>query len=385
MNHRMRLCVQMVRVYLFRGKHPLYETFTSYPPNGVDYLPHVKSGGAEEYKLYRPSHNIIRRASDASFAVFGLPRMVPVFRRYDVVHSSRGFIPIGPNRFVVDVEHASSFVGMDHDRLRSSRTRRIVTGLLASAKCCRVLPHCEAAMRTLSLLSDEKGLMDKATVLYPAIDGALFGAPRTSEDPPHLLFMGEYFWKGGRELLEACRQLRNKLDFRLTYISLRVHPPQHVIQKARDEIQMQYFEGPVARRELINEIYPSVDVFAMPTYIDTFGYAFLEAMACGIPCVGTRHFAVPEIIQHEVTGFIVNPPMTFFDGRGLGHPEMSPEGFDNSQTISELKDCLSRLIESRSLRERMGARGKAEVVEGKFSIAARNAILSEVYGSCMQR
>src|SRR4030042_476631 len=113
----------MVTVYLFRGKHPLYETFTSYPPDGVDYLPHVKPGGAEEYRLYRPAHNIIRRASDASFAALGLPRMVPVFRRYDIVHSSRGFIPLGPNRFVVDVEAASSFVGLRHDRLRSPVTR----------------------------------------------------------------------------------------------------------------------------------------------------------------------------------------------------------------------------------------------------------------------
>lgn len=375
----------MAVVYLFRGKHPLYETFVSNPPDGVEYVPQERSAGAEEYRLYRPSHSMIRRLSDISFEMLALPRLVPVLRSYELVHSSRGFIPVGPNDYVVDIEHASSFVGMKHSRLNSDRTRRVLTKLLTSPKCCRILPHCEAAMKTLPLIADGLDLTSKATVLYPTVDCSIFERPRELSDPPHLLFMGEYFWKGGRELIRACIELSKRLDFRLTYISLRVHPPRPVIESARKEIKMTYIEGPLPRKSLIEEVYPTVDTFVMPTYIDTFGYAFLEAMACGIPCVGSNHFAVPEIVQNEITGLIVHPPISFFDARGMGHPEISPENVDSAQTVSELRESLSRLIESRTLRDRFGARGRAEVLDGKFSVRTRNAVLKEVYGHCGRR
>lgn len=369
----------MQDVYLFRGKHPLYETLLSHPPEGVRYHPERRSSGAEEYSLYGESHSMIRRLADTAFACSGLPRTVPILRRYDLVHSSRGFIPVGPNRFVVDIEHPSSFVGMHHGRLRSERLRRIIYRALSSSKCSALLPHCQAAKESLSLISKERVLMDKATVVYPAVDPALGGAPRTRKGPPRLLFMGEYLWKGGREVMDACSLLADKLDFEFTYISLRVHPPERAVAKAKERLRMEFVEGPVPRKDLLERILPSVDVFVMPTYIDTFGYAFLEAMAYGIPCVGTRHFAVPEIVEDGITGLLVDAPGSFFDASGLGHPEMSPARWDTSKTVEQLGSALSTLIESDALRLRLGGEGRRAVTEGKFSVRRRNEVLGGAY------
>jgi glycosyltransferase involved in cell wall biosynthesis len=44
----------------------------------------------------------------------------------------------------------------------------------------------------------------------------------------------------------------------------------------------------------------------MPSLRDSFGFAFLEAMSQGLPCIGTRLNAMPEIIHEERTGYIVN-------------------------------------------------------------------------------
>jgi glycosyltransferase involved in cell wall biosynthesis len=45
----------------------------------------------------------------------------------------------------------------------------------------------------------------------------------------------------------------------------------------------------------------------LPTREDCFGLAYLEALACGTPCVGTRIMAVPEILREGVTGRLVPP------------------------------------------------------------------------------
>lgn len=375
----------MVSVYLFRGKHPLYETLISHPPEGVQYIPKKRRSGVEEYSLYGPSYSMLRKVSDGFFNTLNIPRCVPILRPCDLVHSSRGFFVIGPHKFVIDLEHISSFVGMQHRRLSSENTRRLIRKGLRSAKCRQILPHCQAARKTISLVTDDREVFDKTTVVYPAVDVNQNVKVKKDESVPHILFIGEYYWKGGREVLEACSRLARSQDFRLTFISIRVHPPKEVIEKAQRTMNLSYVEGPLPRRELFEKVYPSADIFAMPTYLDTFGYVFLEAMAYGIPCVGARHFAVPEIIDEGVTGLLVNPPVSYFDDRGMGHPEMPVEKVDYSETSQQLTECLDRLLGSKGLRDRMGAEGYRVVSDGKFSIRSRNSLLKRVYEESLGR
>jgi 1,2-diacylglycerol 3-alpha-glucosyltransferase len=41
--------------------------------------------------------------------------------------------------------------------------------------------------------------------------------------------------------------------------------------------------------------------------METQGLVVLEAMACGLPCVGVNSFALPELIQNDVNGYTVEP------------------------------------------------------------------------------
>jgi len=45
-------------------------------------------------------------------------------------------------------------------------------------------------------------------------------------------------------------------------------------------------------------------VLLMPSELEAFGLAALEAMACGVPPIGTDAGGVPELITHGVDGFI---------------------------------------------------------------------------------
>jgi glycosyltransferase involved in cell wall biosynthesis len=58
--------------------------------------------------------------------------------------------------------------------------------------------------------------------------------------------------------------------------------------------------------QLLSE-YARATVFVLPSLYEPYGIAFAEAMAHRLPCVGTNICAMPEIIEHGETGFVVPP------------------------------------------------------------------------------
>ena len=45
-------------------------------------------------------------------------------------------------------------------------------------------------------------------------------------------------------------------------------------------------------------------VLLMPSEMESFGLASLEAMACGVPPVATKVGGLPELVTHGVNGFL---------------------------------------------------------------------------------
>ncbi|MGB6886467.1 MAG: glycosyltransferase, partial [Candidatus Acidiferrum sp.] len=49
------------------------------------------------------------------------------------------------------------------------------------------------------------------------------------------------------------------------------------------------------------------DLFLMPSQLESFGLAALEAMACEVPVIATSVGGVPEVVEHGVDGYLVEP------------------------------------------------------------------------------
>jgi L-malate glycosyltransferase len=58
-------------------------------------------------------------------------------------------------------------------------------------------------------------------------------------------------------------------------------------------------------QESIEEIVGMADVFLLPSELESFGLSALEAMACGVPVVGSDAGGLPEVVQHAETGFLL--------------------------------------------------------------------------------
>lgn len=49
------------------------------------------------------------------------------------------------------------------------------------------------------------------------------------------------------------------------------------------------------------------DLFLLPSDLESFGLAALEAMACEMPVIGTNAGGMPEVVTHGVDGYLVEP------------------------------------------------------------------------------
>jgi len=93
--------------------------------------------------------------------------------------------------------------------------------------------------------------------------------------------------------------------------------------------------------ELIG-LYRLADVFAFPTFIETFGIVVIEALAAGLPVVTTTAPGVDELIEHEQTGLKSAPgnieAMAAHLDRVLGDEKMYQTFRQNALDVSRRFD-----------------------------------------------
>lgn len=62
--------------------------------------------------------------------------------------------------------------------------------------------------------------------------------------------------------------------------------------------------GYVNDERKIVAVYNAADVFVLPSMEDNLPNTIMEAMACGVPCVGFRIGGIPEMIDHQKNGYL---------------------------------------------------------------------------------
>ena len=92
--------------------------------------------------------------------------------------------------------------------------------------------------------------------------------------------------------------------------------------------------------------------FVCPSVYEPLGIVNLEAMACGIPVVGTATGGIPEVVDDGVTGRLVSLAQA---DDGTGQP-LDPDRF-----VMDLADTLTEVLDDPIRARMMGQAGRARV------------------------
>ncbi len=136
----------------------------------------------------------------------------------------------------------------------------------------------------------------KLDVVYAGANAPV--EPRTRDRPwnaNRIVFVGiDWERKGGPELAAAFEQLRaRRPEVELVVAGCSPELPEGAIALGR------------IPKEAVGDLLAEGGVFCLPTRLEPFGVAFVEALHAGLPIVGCKVGAVPDMVQPEVNGALV--------------------------------------------------------------------------------
>jgi glycosyltransferase involved in cell wall biosynthesis len=293
-------------------------------------------------------------------------------------------------RWVCSLGHFAGACAFDFAGVPVPRAVRVayIKHLLSKTNFKKLMFRSQAGQETLSSYGgiDPAALGGKATVVYPAVRRVADDLVRFGDRDLRLFFSGDFFRKGGVHVVDAFEQARR----RYPGISLTICCDERVDFNTPDQsLRSEYLhkihtlpgivnKGRIPREELMTEVYPDTDIFLMPTYVEAFGMAIVEAMAFGIPVISTNYFAIPEIIEDGVSGVLIDTRQFDCDRLFSGYTVREiPVDFREYMTAAVFTH-LCRLIESLDRRKSIGLAALA-VARTKFSFERRNAAMLGIY------
>ena len=179
----------------------------------------------------------------------------------------------------------------------------------------RTLYHCSGIIR----LTAGIGQLDRLQFAYEAvlpsgIEDTEFVRPpeRPLSKPAKVVFVGNlYEAKGILTLLEACRSLAaSETPIQVDFIGATVggRDLRYWIREAErlrisDRVS---FRGLVPSGDVARSL-ADADIFCLPSENEAMPIVIIEAMRAGLPVVSTRVGAIPHLVDHGVTGLLVQP------------------------------------------------------------------------------
>jgi starch synthase len=226
---------------------------------------------------------------------------------------------------------------------------------------------------------------ERVTVVYNGIDLARWKplddadeARRLGIDPdrPAVVFVGRITrQKGLPYLLRAARLLPKEVQVILcagapdtAEIMAEVTRGVEALQAERDGVV--WIDRLLSQEELRVALTAST-VFVCPSIYEPLGIVNLEAMACGLPVVGTATGGIPEVIVDGVTGRLV-PIEQATDGTG------TPTDADTF--VADLAAALTDVVSDPQRAAEMGAAGRVRA-ENEFSWTSIGEQTREIYRS----
>jgi glycosyltransferase involved in cell wall biosynthesis len=192
----------------------------------------------------------------------------------------------------LSIHHGTTAGYMRHAGVRSRKSALLAWMEKISARRAKtvvaVSANCKQELETLYGISPEKII-----VLNNFVDEHLFYPVEFSpNDKIKILFSGRIEErKGLSALLELAKAIESGDQFQLN-IAVNSRDNCHLFEGFKNTVISTHLDINAMR-----EFYNSGDVFYFPTRYEGFSMATMEALACGVPVVGSS-FAIPRELRH---------------------------------------------------------------------------------------
>jgi rhamnosyl/mannosyltransferase len=167
-----------------------------------------------------------------------------------------------------------------------------------------VLPLSLAKARTIITGSDYvrntflARYQHKSVTITPGVDTTLFAKPKHAPTGKRVLFVGNAV-SGNKGLSVLEQAVAGMPDVML-----------HVVGEVAEKSSAPnvVYHGVLHGKALIRQ-YQNASVFVLPSTgkTESFGMVLVEAMACGVPVIGTKVGGIPLVIDDKKTGLLVPP------------------------------------------------------------------------------
>jgi len=367
--------MKKIRVKTIFGNHQIYQEIANHPPSNVDYL--GISDKTVEGKYYQDKK--WKEGLGRLLQKLHLPRMIVVLPgEFEIIHSSRGIIPLTTKPWVMDIEHVHSFFGLNPRFIKNRFWKKFIENRLASKNCKAILCHCEATRQAFFHFLDCSRFKEKIRVLYPSSE--ILPLKKPNHPKIRILsIVSDFECKAGPQILEAFSRLEKKYEN--IELWFRADVPRKFKEKysSKKIIYMGYLTQIIPREKLLIETYSQCDIFLYPTLADSFGYSLIDALVAGLPIIGTNLFAVPEIVEHQKNGLVFDLPGYSLHEEFLQRYPLEKVKKNEEEIIKKIEENLEILIKDEQLREKMGKESFRLISEGKFSLQERNKQLEKIY------
>jgi len=150
---------------------------------------------------------------------------------------------------------------------------------------------------------------ERVHLLYKGIDTDRFQPPAAPAVGPVVGFVGQLIRrKGLRDLMKAWSAIdaADRVDKPVLRLAGE-GPLRDEILTWRDTLIQPNRVDLAGFVEDVEKFFQGLTLLVMPSLAEGFGLAAAEASACGLPVVATETSSLPEIVQHRVTGLLVQP------------------------------------------------------------------------------
>jgi len=170
------------------------------------------------------------------------------------------------------------------------------------------------------------------------VDTALFRPPSRAPAGVPLLVHTSNFRAVKRvgDVLRIFAAVRQRLPCELALVG--DGPDRGPVEALARELGVHAHVRFLGERRDLAELLQGASVFLLPSELESFGLAALEAQSCGVPVVASSVGGIPEVIQHGATGFL--------------HPVGD---------VAAMAQSVVRLLEDSSLHRAMSRQARAQV------------------------